>query len=209
MSTDTLVELGRRFQIWFLDWVGGEGRHGLINAEGELHSSDGSGLSILAGLSVTLFFHSPLLDQVVRGTSLEVRSFELSDIPALLLVELVAHALGEFLEFALGFSVVGVDYEALKMPQSPAQVFKPLALLEVARYLCADLPCFREWFCVVEVAEWHEGLVSLENVEDKHESEERIFWEPSRWKRGRDVLWTWGWGLRAFTIRGRKREGCD
>ena len=36
--------------------------------------------------------------------------------PALLLVELVAHALGELLEIALGLCIVGVDHEVLEMP---------------------------------------------------------------------------------------------
>jgi hypothetical protein len=36
--------------------------------------------------------------------------------PALLLVELVAHALAEFLEFAPGLCVVCVDDEILEMP---------------------------------------------------------------------------------------------
>ena len=36
--------------------------------------------------------------------------------PALLFVELVAHALGQLLEVALGLGVVGVDHEVLEMP---------------------------------------------------------------------------------------------
>ena len=39
--------------------------------------------------------------------------------PALLLVKLVAHALGELLEVALGLCIVAVDHEVLEVPQAP------------------------------------------------------------------------------------------
>jgi hypothetical protein len=38
------------------------------------------------------------------------------DSPSFLLVQLVAHAFGKFLEFSFGFSVVGVDHKVLKVP---------------------------------------------------------------------------------------------
>ena len=40
---------------------------------------------------------------------------------------------------SLGFGIVRVDDEVLEVPQSPAEVLKPLTLLEEAGYLCADL----------------------------------------------------------------------
>ena len=60
-------------------------------------------------------------------------------IPALLFVQLVTHALGELLEVALRLRIVGVDHEILKVPEAPAQVLEPLALLEEASDLCVDL----------------------------------------------------------------------
>lgn len=59
--------------------------------------------------------------------------------PALLLVELVAHVFRELLELALGLGIVGVDDEVLEMPEAPAEVLKPLTLLEVAGDFGADL----------------------------------------------------------------------
>ena len=61
------------------------------------------------------------------------------DAPALLLVELVAHAFGQLLEVALGLGVVAVDHEILEMPQPPAQVLESLALLQEAGDLGANL----------------------------------------------------------------------
>lgn len=46
---------------------------------------------------------------------------------------------GELLELPLGLGVVGVDDEVLEVPEAPAEVLKPLALLEVAGDLRADL----------------------------------------------------------------------
>ena len=40
----------------------------------------------------------------------------LNDEPSFLLVELVAHALAQLLEFTLGLCIVGVDHEVLEMP---------------------------------------------------------------------------------------------
>lgn len=60
------------------------------------------------------------------------RKFEV-DTPALLLVELVAHGLGEFLELAFGLGIVTLDHDVLEVPKPPGEVLKTLALLEVAR----------------------------------------------------------------------------
>jgi len=60
-------------------------------------------------------------------------------IPALLLVELIAHIFGEFLELPLGLGIVGVDHEVLEVPETPREVLETLALLEVGRYLGAYL----------------------------------------------------------------------
>ena len=38
------------------------------------------------------------------------------DAPSFLLVQLVAHALAELLEFTLGLCIVGIDHEILEMP---------------------------------------------------------------------------------------------
>lgn len=59
--------------------------------------------------------------------------------PSLLLVQFVAHALGQFLELTFRLCVVGVDHEVLEMPESPAQVLEPLALFKVAGDLGANL----------------------------------------------------------------------
>ena len=61
------------------------------------------------------------------------------DAPAFLLVQLVAHDFGELLELALGLGVVRFDHDVLEVPEAPAEVLEPLALLEVASDLCADL----------------------------------------------------------------------
>ena len=62
-----------------------------------------------------------------------------SSLPALLLVELVAHVLGELAELALRFGIVSVDHKVLQMPEAPAQVLEALPLLEEAGDLGADL----------------------------------------------------------------------
>ena len=59
--------------------------------------------------------------------------------PSFLLVQLVAHAFGEFAELSLGLGVVRIDHESLKVPQSPTQVLKPLSLFEISGDLCTDL----------------------------------------------------------------------
>ena len=60
-------------------------------------------------------------------------------LPSLPLVQLVTHAFRKLLELALRLRIVGVDHEILKVPEAPAQVLEPLALLEEASDLCADL----------------------------------------------------------------------
>lgn len=55
------------------------------------------------------------------------------NVPALLLVELVAHGLGELLELALGLGIVALDHDVLEVPEPPGEVLKALALFEVAR----------------------------------------------------------------------------
>ena len=65
-------------------------------------------------------------------------------LPSLLLVQLVAHDLGELLELALGLGVVGLNHKILEVPEPPAQVLEALTLLEVAGDLCADLGWARE-----------------------------------------------------------------
>lgn len=67
------------------------------------------------------------------------RSDGCCDVPALLLVELIAHALRQLLEVALGLGVVGVNHEVLEVPQSPTQVLESLALFQEAGDLCTDL----------------------------------------------------------------------
>ena len=59
--------------------------------------------------------------------------------PALLLVQLVAHAFRQLFELTLGLCVVCVDHEVLKVPEAPAKVLEPLTLLEEASNLGADL----------------------------------------------------------------------
>ena len=59
--------------------------------------------------------------------------------PALLAVELVAHVLAQLLKVALRLGVVGVHHQVLEMPEAPAEVLEPLALLEEAGDLRADL----------------------------------------------------------------------
>ena len=59
--------------------------------------------------------------------------------PALLLVKLVAHTLGQLAELALRLGVVGVDHQVLQVPEAPAEVLEPLTLLEEASNLGADL----------------------------------------------------------------------
>ena len=59
--------------------------------------------------------------------------------PALLLVKLVAHTLGQLAELALRLSVVGVDHQVLQVPEAPAEVLESLALLEETGDLGADL----------------------------------------------------------------------
>ena len=61
------------------------------------------------------------------------------DAPALLFVQLVAHAFRQLSEFAFGLCVVGVDHEVLEVPETPAEVLEPLALLEEASDFGADL----------------------------------------------------------------------
>ena len=41
------------------------------------------------------------------------------DPPAFLLVEFVAHDLGELFELALGLCIVALDHDVLKMPEPP------------------------------------------------------------------------------------------
>lgn len=55
------------------------------------------------------------------------------DAPALLLVELVAHGLGEFLELAFGLGIVALNHDILEVPEPPGEILKALALLKVAR----------------------------------------------------------------------------
>ena len=61
------------------------------------------------------------------------------DSPTLLLVKLVSHVLRELAELAFGLGVVGVDHEILEVPEAPAEVLEPLALLEKAGDFGADL----------------------------------------------------------------------
>lgn len=60
-------------------------------------------------------------------------------LPSLFLVELVTHTLGQLLEVAFGLGIVSVDHKVLKVPQSPTQVLKSLALFEEARDLGTNL----------------------------------------------------------------------
>ena len=64
---------------------------------------------------------------------------EIQYAPALLLVQLVAHAFRQLFELTLGLCVVCVDHEVLKVPEAPAKVLEPLTLLEEASNLGADL----------------------------------------------------------------------
>jgi hypothetical protein len=59
--------------------------------------------------------------------------------PAFLLVQLIAHAFGELAELSLGLGIIRIDHEGLKVPQSPTQILKPLALFEISSDLCTDL----------------------------------------------------------------------
>ena len=43
--------------------------------------------------------------------------------------EFVAHDLGEFLELAIGFRVVALDHDVLKMRELPGEVVEVLVLL--------------------------------------------------------------------------------
>ena len=62
------------------------------------------------------------------------------DPPAFLLVEFVAHDLGELFELALGLCIVALDHDVLKMPESPGEVLEVLALVQMASDLRAG-PC--------------------------------------------------------------------
>lgn len=59
-------------------------------------------------------------------------------LPALLLVELVAHVFRELPELTLELGIVSINDEALEVPEVPAEVLKPLIVLEVASDLGAD-----------------------------------------------------------------------
>ena len=61
------------------------------------------------------------------------------DPPAFLLVEFVAHDLGELFELALGRCIVALDHDVLKMPEPPGEVLEALALFQVTSDLGADL----------------------------------------------------------------------
>lgn len=151
----------------------------MIDAEGELHALDGARLCVLAGFTAAFLFDRALADEIGRGRVLIVGRLELLDAPggvgwasgrcgrayyspALLLIELVAHASGELPEIALGLCIVWVEHEVLEMPEPPAKVLKALALLKKTGNLCADFPGFGQGFGVIEIAERDKRLVSLE-----------------------------------------------
>jgi hypothetical protein len=96
-----------------------------------------------------------------RGRVRSTEEGNAGDSPALLLVELVAHALGELLKVALWLCIVGVYHEVLEMPKPPTNILETLALLKIAGDLCADLPSFSQSFWVIEIAECDKRLVSL------------------------------------------------
>ena len=53
------------------------------------------------------------------------------------------------------------------MPESPAKVFEPLALLEVRGHFGADLPGLGQGLAVVHVVEGDEGLVALRTSSER------------------------------------------
>ena len=73
--------------------------------------------------------------------------------PVLVLVELVAHVLSELFELAFALCIVSLDEGELEEPETPTEVLKALALLEVLGDLCADFPCFSEGIAVGYLAE--------------------------------------------------------
>ena len=102
----------------------------MIDAEGELHALDGARLCVLAGFTAAFLFDRALADEIGRGRVLIVGRLELLDAPsgvgwasgrcgrayyspALLLIELVAHA-----PIAPRLCIVRVKHEVLEMPRS-------------------------------------------------------------------------------------------
>ena len=51
------------------------------------------------------------------------------------------------------------------MPKPPTEVLETLALLEMSRDLCADLPSFGQGFAVIHVMKGDEGLIALRERE--------------------------------------------
>ena len=82
-ASDVVLELGRGFEVWFLDGTRRSCRSGLVYGEGELHTLDGAGTTIDIGLAGTFFFCCALTDDVRRVVALETRGLELLDAPGL------------------------------------------------------------------------------------------------------------------------------
>ena len=61
------------------------------------------------------------------------------DPPAFLLVEFVAHDLGELFELALGLCIVALDHDVLKMPEPPGEVVEVLVLLATYEQACCNV----------------------------------------------------------------------
>ena len=81
-----------------------------------------------------------LLNKVrVRQSRRESERAKGKYVPSFLFVEFVTHVLGEPLELSLRAGVVGINHKVLEVPKSPTKVLEPLALLEEASDLGADL----------------------------------------------------------------------
>jgi hypothetical protein len=80
-ASDVVLELGRGFEVWFLDGSRRSRRSGLVYGEGELHALDSAGATIDIGLAGTFFFCSALSDNIRGVVALETRGFELLNAP--------------------------------------------------------------------------------------------------------------------------------
>ena len=74
-ASDAVLELGRRFEVRFLDGTRRGCRSGLIYGKSELHALDGAGTAIEIGLARTFFFCCALSDDVSGMVALEPRGF--------------------------------------------------------------------------------------------------------------------------------------
>ncbi len=128
------VELGGWLEVWLASG-GTNGRRLLVDAKRKLHALDGPRLRVLRCLATALLLLGALSDDIRRVIPLKVWRLKFLDAPAdnggvgivvaekknncspsLLLVELVAHYLGQLLKFAFRFGIVRVDDEILQMP---------------------------------------------------------------------------------------------